>query len=51
MPEAVIRTENYLEGYRLTTTAGTGCQVGIQGRIATGAGGVFSARDASVDLI
>ncbi len=22
MPEAVIRTENYLEGYRLTTTAG-----------------------------
>ena len=45
-PEAVIRTENYLE----TTTAGAGCQVGVQGRIATGAGGVFSARDASVDL-
>ena len=22
MPEAVIRTENYLEGYRLTTMAG-----------------------------
>ncbi len=22
MPEAVIRSENYLEGYRLTTTAG-----------------------------